>query len=27
LPMARPMSLLDQARDESTFASIKILKP
>ncbi|MGF6330848.1 transcriptional regulator GlxA family with amidase domain [Pseudomonas sp. BS3782 TE3695] len=27
LPLARPMSLLDQARDESTFASIKILKP
>ncbi|MGF6317704.1 GlxA family transcriptional regulator [Pseudomonas frederiksbergensis] len=27
LPMARSMSLLDQARDESTFASIKILKP
>ena len=26
LPLARPMSLLDQARDESTFASIKILK-
>ncbi|PAU59923.1 GlxA family transcriptional regulator [Pseudomonas sp. PICF141] len=26
LPMARSMSLLDQARDESTFASIKILK-
>jgi transcriptional regulator GlxA family with amidase domain len=26
LPSARPMSLLDQARDESTFASIKILK-
>lgn len=25
-PSARPMSLLDQARDESTFASIKILK-
>jgi transcriptional regulator GlxA family with amidase domain len=26
LPLARPISLLDQARDESTFASIKILK-
>ncbi|MCE6976911.1 GlxA family transcriptional regulator [Pseudomonas frederiksbergensis] len=26
LPLARPMSLLDQARDESTFASIKFLK-
>ncbi|MCP1518463.1 transcriptional regulator GlxA family with amidase domain [Pseudomonas migulae] len=25
-PPARPMNLLDQARDESTFASIKILK-
>lgn len=24
---ARPMNLLDQARDESTFASIKIMKP
>ncbi|CAI8963153.1 HTH-type transcriptional regulator GbdR [Pseudomonas sp. IT-P44] len=27
LPPARPMNLLDQARDESTFASIKIMKP
>jgi transcriptional regulator GlxA family with amidase domain len=26
LPLARPLSLLDQVRDESTFASIKILK-
>jgi transcriptional regulator GlxA family with amidase domain len=27
LSLARPVSLLDQARDESTFASIKIVKP
>jgi len=26
LSLASPMSLLDQARDESTFASIKFLK-
>jgi transcriptional regulator GlxA family with amidase domain len=26
LPSTRPMSLLDQARDESTFASVKIVK-